>query len=89
MTLISFLGRPNLRTFGEPTTGQVTAVATTDLEDGAVLGIAEFICADRTGKIYKNAIAPDEAVKVDWYRYGKPDDPVIRAAVRWLQTRLS
>lgn len=88
MTLISFLGRPNLRTFGETTTGEITAVAIHELQDGALLGIAESICADRSGRLYAEAIQPDEAIRVNWYRYGKNDDPVIQAAVDWLQTQL-
>ncbi len=88
MPLISFLGRPNTRTFGETTRGQITGVATHELEDGAILGIAGSVAADRTGRVYTAAISPDEPVAVDWFRYARPDDPVIDAARHWLREQL-
>ncbi len=87
MTLISFLGRPNTRSFGEKTIGQITAVGMYDLEDGAILGIAESLAADRTNQVYPEAIIPDEILPIDWYRYGQADDPLIVAAIQWLQTQ--
>jgi carboxyl-terminal processing protease len=87
MTLISFLGRPNTRTFGEVTQGQITGVATHDLADGSILGIAESIPADRTGREYHQAITPDELVPVDWFRYGTEDDPVLATGLRWLRAK--
>lgn len=88
MTLISFRGRPNTRTFGSTTSGEITGVAIHELEDGALLGIAESIAADRTGHEYHTAIEPDEPLQIDWFRYGKEDDPVIGAAKAWLRTKL-
>ena len=87
MTLISFLGRPNTRTFGATTSGEITGVATHELEDGALLGIAESIPADRTGRRYEAAIPADEPLEVDWYRCGADDDPLIQAAIQWLKNR--
>ncbi|MBL8165168.1 MAG: hypothetical protein JNJ61_24515 [Anaerolineae bacterium] len=87
MTLIAFRGRPNTRTFGATTSGEITGVAMHELDDGALLGIAESVAADRTGHIYYEAIAPDEPVAVDWLRYAGNDDPVIAAARRWLNER--
>jgi hypothetical protein len=60
-------------------------VAMHELDDGALLGITESAAADRTGHVYHEAIAPDEAVAVDWLRYGTDDDPVIMAARRSLR----
>jgi len=70
---------------GETTTGEVTGGVMHDLEDGAILGIAESASADRTGCVYAEAIAPDEPLSVDWRRYGQADDLVI-AAVAWLKS---
>lgn len=89
MTLIAFLGRPNTRTFGAPTGGDITGVATHELEDGSLLGIAEGVAADRTGRAYFESIQPDERVAVDWRRLGKPDDPMITAAAAWLRRMIS
>lgn len=89
MTLISFLGRPNTRAFGAPTTGEITGVAMHELEDGALLGIAESISADRLGRRYETAITADEPLVIDWYRCGADDDPVIAAAVDWLRGTFS
>lgn len=85
MTLVSFLGRPNLRTFGQPSEGLTTAVAMHDLADGAILGIAESVVADRTGKTYDGKIAPDEIAETDWTCYATPQDPVVAAALKWLE----
>lgn len=88
MTLVAFRGRPNLRTFGEATEGLTTAVAMHNLEDGAILGIAESVPADRTGYIYDSKIQPDEPIAIDWRRCGSPDDPVMQAAVAWLREQI-
>ena len=88
MTLVAFRGRPNLRTFGEPTEGLTTAVAMYDLEDGAILGMAESVCADRTGAIYNSKVQPDEEITIDWRHYGQSDDLVIQAAVTWLKSQI-
>ncbi len=89
MTLVAFRGRPNLRTFGEATEGLMTAVAMRELDDGAVLGIAESIPADRTGTVYNGKLDPDQEVRIDWLHYGpSANDPVIQAAVAWLKDHI-
>jgi carboxyl-terminal processing protease len=85
MTLVAFLGRPKTRTFGQTTEGVTTAIYMHTLEDGAILGIAESVCADRTGKTYDSVIEPDEKVSIEWQHYGTLDDPVIKAAAEWLE----
>lgn len=84
MTLISFLGRPNTRTFGATTSGEITGVATHELEDGALLGIAESIPEDRTGRRYEAGIPADEPMPIDWFKCGADDDPLIQAASYWI-----
>lgn len=76
ITLISLLGRDNLRTFGNSTRGQPTANESFQLSDGALLVLTTSLTADRTGYIYEHAIAPDV----------KSDDPLVEATL-WLQSK--
>jgi carboxyl-terminal processing protease len=84
-TLIAFLGRPNTRTFGEPTGGLPTANADFQLSDTSRLLLTTFLEADRLGRIYKTSIAPDVFVKIAWEKLGQEDDPVLLEATQWLQ----
>ncbi|NTU83356.1 MAG: hypothetical protein HGA45_28970 [Chloroflexales bacterium] len=86
-TLVAFLGRPETRLFGEPTTGVPFLLDHTTLSDGAELNVSGARSYDRTGAIYEGPIAPDERVATDWTRFGGDDDPVIQAALDWLQTQ--
>ena len=58
-----------------------------DLEDGAILGLAESVCADRTGREYSGPIEPDEIVETDGMRYGTDRDPVMGAAATWIRAQ--
>ncbi len=59
ITLISFLGRENIRVFGQATKGVPTANDMYLLEDDALLVLTCAITADRHGKKYETKIAPD------------------------------
>jgi carboxyl-terminal processing protease len=72
---VAFAGRARIRRFGEPTAGFSSGNSTQVLSDGAVLGVASVWERDRTGREYRNEIAPDEAV---------PVDAAEAAAVAWL-----
>ncbi len=61
-TAISFLGRPDTRSFGLPTYGLSTANAGYRLRDGAVLNLTVATDADRTGHLYGEEIQPDTTV---------------------------
>lgn len=87
-TLIAFLGRPNTRTFGEPTGGLPTANTPFQLSDTSQLVLTTLLEADRLGRIYKTSIPPDVFVKIDWEKLGHTDDPVLIEASKWLQTML-
>ncbi|GAA0955823.1 S41 family peptidase [Actinocorallia libanotica] len=74
-TLISFLGLPDVRTFGEPTGGYATSNECIDLPDGARLVLTCSREADRLGRVYDNIpIPPDEhgqdalALALAWLR---------------------
>lgn len=59
---IAFAGRPSTRSFGRQSAGYTTANLTTDLSDGAILGVASSWEADRLGREYRHSITPDETV---------------------------
>ncbi|SDP49014.1 S41 family peptidase [Lentzea jiangxiensis] len=75
--LISFLGAPDVRTFGEPTAGYATANQTFPLPGGAQLAITTALMADRTGRTYgNNPITPHVVV-----------EDALAAAIEWLSPK--
>ncbi|MEU7583551.1 S41 family peptidase [Streptomyces sp. NPDC041068] len=77
-TLIAFLGKDNVRTFGEPTAGLATGNAAIELSDGVMLVLTAVREADRLGRVYGDApIRPDEIV---------PARDALTPAATWLQT---
>lgn len=83
---LAFRGRPHSRSFGEPTRGVPTSNYTQELSDGAFIALTTHMGADRTGQTYDGPLLPDEPVMINWTQLGTPDDPVLQAAIRWLQT---
>jgi carboxyl-terminal processing protease len=65
ITAIGLFGRPNTRSFGQPTRGVPTANNDYDLPDGAKLLVTTALTADRSGKLYDSRIVPDEITKND------------------------
>ncbi|MCQ3930772.1 MAG: hypothetical protein DPW16_09970 [Chloroflexi bacterium] len=86
MVLVAFVGRPNTRRFGEPSAGLTTGNNGIELSDGAFLNLAQVFMMDRNGNIYDGPIDPDELVAIDWANYGTESDPVIQAALTWLDS---
>ena len=84
VTALAFVGRPGARLFGETTGGFTTGNVTYALFDGSLLALAETAMTDRTGMTYLAGIEPDERVPIDWVTFGTDDDPVIQAAMAWL-----
>jgi len=62
-TLLSFVGRANTRSFGEPSRGLSTANRAFPMADGANLVLTTALMADRSGKVHGGRIPPDEAVQ--------------------------
>jgi carboxyl-terminal processing protease len=87
LMLVAFQGRPDIRSFGEPTRGLPTLVTHTVLSDGSVLYVSGANSFDRNGTIYSGPIAPDVPVETDWSKVGTEQDPVILAAMDWLQSQ--
>lgn len=84
--VVAFAGRARVRRFGEGTRGVPIGSTTKSLADGALLVLTVTVQADRDGTGYESVIPPDEAVAIDWTRFGAADDPVVVAASRWLQS---
>jgi C-terminal processing protease CtpA/Prc len=82
MTLLAFLGRPDLRTFGDTTSGAASANANVPLRDGAMLIITAAYPRDRLGRRYPLRIAPDEFVSESGV--AGQDAPLLRASA-WLR----
>ncbi len=87
---ISFRGRAGSRSFGAATAGVPTGNTTHYLSDGAAIILTTALEADRTGHVYglTERIAPDQLVaNPEPQTIGTDADPVLRAAVAWLQTQ--
>jgi carboxyl-terminal processing protease len=82
--VVAFRGRPQTRSFGEPTYGVPTRNDDYTLSDGARLVLTVALDADRTGQTYSSAIAPDQSVPFDLSQIGTPADRVVQAATSWL-----
>ena len=87
LMLVAFQGRPEFRSFGEPTRGLPTLLTHTDLSDGSVLFVSGANSFDRNGTIYSGPIPPDVFVEPDWSKFGTGQDPVILAAMDWLHSQ--
>jgi len=81
---IAFRGRPNTRSFGEPTAGKSTANQGERLSDGSMLLVTAALMADRNGVLYGVPIQPDERVDA---RIGTTpeDDRALASATAWLR----
>ncbi len=75
---IAFRGRPDTRSFGETTRGLTTANEAHRLPDGAMLLLAGAHEADRTGRIHRGPLTPDEQLD---------EERALPAATKWLSTR--
>ncbi|MEL6969429.1 MAG: S41 family peptidase [Bacteroidota bacterium] len=60
---ISFIGRDNTRSFGDPTCGLSTSNSTYPISDGAFLYLTSAYLADRNKNTYGEAITPDVQIE--------------------------
>jgi C-terminal processing protease CtpA/Prc len=83
--VVAFRGRPETRSFGQPTYGVPTANRGYVLSDGATMQLTVSWDQDREGVVYDAPIVPDERVD------GAPGDPaqdlVVAASSAWLLAR--
>lgn len=82
---LAFRGRPHTRSFGEPTYGLPTSNHSQVLRDGALLALTTSLGVDRIGQVFDRPIPANHYVKVDWTCLGTSEDPVLQAALEWLQ----
>jgi len=83
---VAFRGRPDVRFFGEPTAGNPFLMEHTPLSDGVTVNLSAARSYDRLGNVYAGPLIPDETIATDWLKIGSNQDPLIIAAVNWLQT---
>ena len=81
---ISFIGRPNTRLFGVHTYGLSTGNVSFRLPDGAVLALCGSVESDRNHHRYFAGVEPDEVIAEPEKLPLEEDDPVIKAAKKWL-----
>jgi C-terminal processing protease CtpA/Prc len=87
LMLVAFQGRPDIRSFGEPTRGLPTLHTHTVLSDSSVLYVSGANSFDRNGTVYSSSTSPDVFVETDWSKLGTEQDPVILAATDWLHSQ--
>ncbi len=73
---VAFRGRPDARSFGQPTFGVSTGNRGFRLEDGALMFVTASRFADRDGQVYGGKVDPDEPVALP---------QALPAAAAWLQ----
>lgn len=78
---ISFIGKSNAKTFGQPSAGYTSANRNFDLSDGKTLYLASSYEMDRTGKEYKGKIEPDVLITPST---DKNVDAEIQKASEWI-----
>ncbi|HKQ73893.1 MAG TPA: S41 family peptidase [Blastocatellia bacterium] len=83
---VAFRGRPNTRSFGQPTAGVSTSNTPYPLPDGSMIFLTTEVAADRTGQRYGDKIVPDEIIEPSPRDAGAPDtDTTLTAAIKWLK----
>ena len=78
---IAFRGRPNTRSFGQPTAGLSTGNTGFGLPDGSRIFLTTSVDVDRTGHAYGGKLQPDQPVAAALAPGG---DPTLDAARAWL-----
>lgn len=78
-TVISFIGKKNVKLFGQPTRGLTSGNSTHPLSDGRSLALATSFEMDRTGKEYREHINPDIFVEPSSDR-----DSELETAKKWI-----
>lgn len=82
-TTIAFRGRPDTRSFGQPTWGVSTANRGFKLSDGAMIYLTVSTMADRTGRLYGGKLNPDKEVQGTQTGLLYTDAP-LAAGVTWI-----
>jgi C-terminal processing protease CtpA/Prc len=83
----AFGARADARRFGAATRGAVTGTRIFPLADGAALVLAVTHTSDRNGRVYSGPLEPDEVVDARTRNLALADQPVVRAALEWLESQ--
>jgi C-terminal processing protease CtpA/Prc len=83
MTTISFIGKSNVKLFGQASGGYTTANGAFVLPDSSYICLATSITADRNMKKYNGQIIPDVVI----YDYMYNGDRSLEEAVKWLKEK--
>ncbi len=79
---VAFRGKPNSRSFGQPTGGYSTTNTNFNMPDGAIVILTVSVYADRNKQVFGDRIAPDVLVA----EHGKGgEDLTLAKAVEWLK----
>jgi hypothetical protein len=78
---VAFRGRPNTRSFGQPTAGLSTGNTGFSLPDGSRIFLTTSVDVDRTGRAYGGKLQPDQPVVA---ATTPGSDPTLDAAQAWL-----
>lgn len=78
---VAFRGRPNTRSFGQPTAGLSTGNTGFSLPDGSRIFLTTSVDVDRTGHAYGGKLQPDQPVVA---ATTPGSDPTLDAAQAWL-----
>jgi hypothetical protein len=81
---VAFRGRPDTRSFGEPTAGLSTANAGFGLPDGSEIFLTTAVDIDRMGHAYGGKLKPDVMVSIT---AAGGHDATLAAALAWLGRR--
>ncbi len=87
LAMISFIGRPNSRSFGAQTVGVTSANVGITLADGAFIMVTNSYDLDRNGTVYDQKLQADVGLTVDWSVFGTDADPVLAQARQWLASQ--
>lgn len=77
---VSFIDRPNTRSFGQPTAGYSTTNQNYYLSDGAIMLLTVSVYADRNKQVIPLKHTPDVVIEPQ-----EGEDVVLNAAVEWLR----
>jgi carboxyl-terminal processing protease len=80
MTAISFMGKSNVKFFGQSSAGATTANGTFSFKNGDMLLLAHGYCMDRNKKTYTGKLIPDVIVEEN----NKEGNATVETAKKWL-----
>jgi hypothetical protein len=84
---VSFVGRQNVRFFGETQGFPLHVYNSSTVQDGAAVVFPAGYIIDRLGHRYEAPLEVDEAITTDWRLFGTKNDTVIQAAQTWLESQ--